>query len=135
MVDVDHFKRVNDQHGHVVGDRVLKMVARTLTASVRDGDTVVRWGGEEFLLLVTKADLSVLADLAERVRKLVEKAWVPLSGGEHLSVTVSVGGALVGPTEGSHEVVERADAMLFACKAAGRNCSRVEKDGQSSGGS
>lgn len=130
MVDVDHFKRVNDVHGHVVGDRVLKMVARTLAGSVRDGDTVVRWGGEEFLLLVTKADLPALSDLAERVRKLVEKAWVPLVGGEHLSVTVSVGGALVRASEGPREVVERADAMLFACKTAGRNCSRIERDGE-----
>ena len=121
MIDVDHFKRVNDAHGHGVGDRVLKMVARTLCGSVREKDAVVRWGGEEFLLLVPHTDLASLADLAERVRKLVEKAWVPLATGDHLSVTVSVGGALVRPEDGPSILVARADARLFECKAGGRN--------------
>ena len=121
MIDVDHFKRVNDAHGHGVGDRVLKMVARTLCGSVREKDAVVRWGGEEFLLLVPHTDLASLADLAERVRKLVEKAWVPLATGDHLSVTVSVGGALVRPEDGPSILVARADVRLFECKAGGRN--------------
>lgn len=121
MVDVDHFKKVNDTHGHGAGDRVLKMVARTLAASVREKDFVVRWGGEEFLLLVPNTDLASLNDLAERVRKLVERAWVPLPEGDHLSVRVSVGGALVRTTDGPNDLVARADARLFECKAAGRN--------------
>jgi len=121
MIDVDRFKAVNDTHGHGVGDRVLKMVSRTLVSSVREKDLVVRWGGEEFLLLVSSTDLSSLNDLAERVRKLVERAWVPLPDGKHLSVTVSVGGALVQSCDTPSTLVARADARLFDCKAGGRN--------------
>lgn len=124
MVDVDHFKRVNDVHGHLVGDKTLKTVARTLVASVREKDTVVRWGGEEFLLLLPNTDLAGLADLAERVRSLVEQAWVPLVQGQ-FSVTVSVGGALVRVGDRPEDLLARADARLFACKAGGRNQSQT----------
>lgn len=125
MVDVDHFKRVNDTYGHQVGDRVLKMVARTLVASVRDRDAVVRWGGEEFLLLIPQTEEKTLADLAERVRKLLTRGWVLLADGSHLSVTASIGGALVRPSDRPEDLIARADARLLACKAAGRNRSIV----------
>lgn len=121
MVDIDHFKRVNDTHGHALGDRVLRMVARTLAGCVRQNDTVVRWGGEEFLILVPRANEGALADLAERVRQLVERSWVSLADGGHLAVTVSVGGSLVQPEDRPADLVARADERLYRCKAAGRN--------------
>lgn len=120
MVDVDHFKRVNDNHGHGVGDKVLRMVAKTLAGCVRQHDTVVRWGGEEFLVLVRQADAPSLAALAERMRHLVAQGWVTV-GGEHLGVTVSVGGALARLDDRADDVVGRADARLFSAKEAGRN--------------
>jgi len=125
MIDVDHFKRVNDSHGHALGDKVLRMVARTLAGCVRQNDLVVRWGGEEFLVLLSRADEELLADLAERLRSLVEKGWVALADGGHLGVTVSVGGTLVGQGDGPEESVGRADRRLFACKEAGRNRCRT----------
>lgn len=120
LVDIDRFKAVNDTWGHGVGDRVLKMVARTLAGCVRPGDAVVRWGGEEFLVLVPEADSGVLADLAERMRQLVERSWVVV-GDEHLGVTVSVGGSLVRPGDRPSDLVARADQRLFDCKNSGRN--------------
>lgn len=120
LVDIDRFKAVNDTWGHGVGDKVLKMVARTLVGCVRVGDAVVRWGGEEFLVLVPEADAPLLADLAERMRQLVERSWVVVPD-DHLSVTVSVGGALVRPGDRPLELVARADQRLFECKNTGRN--------------
>jgi diguanylate cyclase (GGDEF)-like protein len=120
MVDVDHFKRVNDNHGHGVGDKVLKMVAKTIAGCVRQNDAAVRWGGEEFLVLVRQADALSLGALAERMRQLVAQGWVAV-GTEHLGVTVSVGGALARVDDRADDVVGRADARLFSAKQAGRN--------------
>jgi len=121
MVDIDLFKKVNDTWGHPVGDKVLKMVARTLAASVRKADAVIRWGGEEFLVLVAHPSPEGLADLAERIRQLVERGWVQAADGTHLGVTVSVGGALAAVGERPTDVVSRADGRLYECKATGRN--------------
>ena len=121
MVDVDHFKQVNDQYGHGVGDKVLRMVARTLAGCLRKGDTAVRWGGEEFLILVPRASASVVADLAERIRHLAERSWVALADGTQARVTVSVGGAQVRAGDTIESVADRADSRLYECKNAGRN--------------
>jgi two-component system cell cycle response regulator len=121
LIDIDRFKAVNDTHGHAVGDKVLKMVARTLGASLRQGDAVVRWGGEEFVILVSPTTLEQLADLAERLRQLVARSWVVLPEGGHLSVTVSVGAALVRQGEKAPDALARADTRLLTCKAQGRN--------------
>jgi len=121
LVDLDHFKSVNDTHGHGVGDRVLKMVARTLGAGVRPLDSVIRWGGEEFLILVPRTSAEALADLAERMRRLIEKGWIVLPDASHLRITASVGGSLVRSEDRAEDVVARADARLFECKDGGRN--------------
>lgn len=125
MVDIDFFKRVNDELGHAVGDKVLRMVARTIAGCVRNNDVAVRWGGEEFLVLVSGATPETLSALAERIRQLVGRGWVTYGNGAHRSVTVSVGGALVQPDDTSERAINRADERLFGAKAAGRNRSLV----------
>ena len=118
LVDIDHFKRVNDQHGHAVGDQVLQVVARALTASVRPYDIVVRWGGEEMLVVAPGVDTASAHSIAERMRAAVEACRVPGLP----EVTVSVGLDCMGPDEpdigGS---IRRADARLYEAKRSGRN--------------
>lgn len=125
MVDIDRFKEVNDNHGHALGDKVLRMVARTLAGCIRKNDAAIRWGGEEFVVLVCRATQETLADLAERMRLLVERGWVALADGSHLSVTVSVGGAMIRPEDTVEDLVSRADRRLYECKVGGRNRSQI----------
>jgi diguanylate cyclase (GGDEF)-like protein/PAS domain S-box-containing protein len=120
IVDIDHFKDVNDTHGHAFGDAVLIGVGQTLHGAVRAGDVVARWGGEEFAVLVEASEEAGLREAAERIRILVAQSEVRMSG---LSYTthVSVGGAL-GRTEDTAETLFiRADAALYEAKNSGRN--------------
>jgi diguanylate cyclase (GGDEF)-like protein/PAS domain S-box-containing protein len=119
LVDVDHFKRVNDAHGHAVGDAVLKMVARTLQGGVRSFDIVGRWGGEEFLAIVTNAPGDTLVVVAERMRALVAASSLrePVS----ISVTISIGAAAAGRGEPFADVIRRADENLYRAKERGRD--------------
>ncbi len=120
MVDVDHFKRVNDGWGHAVGDQVLHEIAVRLRACVRSGDLVGRWGGEEFLVLLQVADHDEALGIAERMRLAVCDHPVTSSGGD-LEVSVSQGVAIGhGDTTGAG-LVERADAAMYESKRAGRN--------------
>jgi two-component system cell cycle response regulator len=123
IVDVDHFKRVNDTYGHPAGDAVLQEVASRIAASVRTEDVVGRWGGEEFLVLAPHSDLQGAAALAERLRAGV--GAVPITAAEAvLSVTVSVGGATAcGAESGGRDddLLRTADANLYAAKTGGRD--------------
>ena len=132
FVDIDHFKRVNDTWGHHVGDKVLRMVAQSLSSTLRPLDAVCRWGGEEFVILVSNTDADGLAAQAERLRTLVEQSWVDHEG-EQIRVTVSFGGALVREGEDSVAVTVRADRQLYLSKDAGRNCIYIEGVKTSSG--
>jgi two-component system cell cycle response regulator len=126
MIDIDHFKRVNDTYGHPVGDKVLRAVAERLQASLRPFDTVARWGGEEFMVVMPEADEKVGRMVAERLRAAVEAAPIAVDGiGEPLHVTVSVGAAAAG-AKGfvPDELIRAADAALYRAKESGRN--RVE---------
>jgi diguanylate cyclase (GGDEF)-like protein len=120
-LDIDHFKAVNDRFGHAAGDTVLTAVARLLQASVRDGDTAVRLGGEEFLVLLPGADRGQALRRAEEMRRGVA-AVVHALGGERIQVTVSAGVA-VGPDDGTSTgtLLEAADRALYLAKAAGRD--------------
>lgn len=120
MADIDFFKRVNDTYGHQAGDRVLKMVAGTLSANVRTCDLVGRWGGEEFMIVVTHVDTHILGVLAEKLRMLVERSFVDVAG-EDIRVTISLGAALAMPGEVTEAVIQRADSMLYQAKESGRN--------------
>lgn len=129
MVDIDHFKRINDTHGHIVGDKVLKMVAKTLSHGLRSLDMVCRWGGEEFLVLLPNIRRPALARVAEKLRMLVEKSELRHQK-KAVRVTVCVGGAVVRMNDTVETIVNRADERLYTCKNHGRN--RVEAEGESS---
>ncbi len=120
VADIDHFKSVNDEYGHDVGDRVLAMVAATLSSAVRPLDAAVRWGGEEFILVCPNV-ADALASIAERVRTMVEKSWVELEDGRTLSVTISVGAAKAAKGDTLESIVARADKRLYEAKNSGRN--------------
>ncbi|GAA4987102.1 diguanylate cyclase [Kineococcus glutinatus] len=122
LLDVDHFKLVNDTHGHQAGDEVLCAVAAGLLEGTREGDTVARYGGEEFVVLLPGAGAEAAARRAEEIRARCEAARVPVGGDVRLSVTVSAGVAVF-PADGvdARGVLAAADAALYAAKAAGRN--------------
>ena len=127
MIDVDHFKRVNDQHGHPVGDEVLRMVAGVLNRMTRRGDLAARYGGEEFAVVVPQTSTYGLRTIAERLREAVERERVPLEEAE-LSVTVSIGGACIARFDSPGDaaaLVKLADHLLYRAKNAGRNRSEL----------
>jgi diguanylate cyclase (GGDEF)-like protein/PAS domain S-box-containing protein len=121
MMDIDHFKSVNDRYGHYVGDEALKMVARTLLNSSRSSDIIGRWGGEEFVAILPNATALRLLMSAERHRALVERSSLPLESGP-LTLTISAGATLVLPGDTPATLIKRADKLLYESKANGRNC-------------
>jgi diguanylate cyclase (GGDEF)-like protein/PAS domain S-box-containing protein len=121
FVDVDRFKQVNDTFGHQTGDRVLKMVAQTLLKNCRSFDLVGRWGGEEFVCVISKLkDRDQIMGIAERLRALVESAWVPLPECS-LHVTISLGVTLARLPDSPETLIHRADGLMYRSKSAGRN--------------
>ena len=121
MMDIDHFKAINDTYGHKAGDRVLQMVARTLRGATRSYDLVGRWGGEEFLAILTNTSLDDVSAIAERYRALVEQSDV-LEENRRLRVTLSLGATLANPDlDTASSLVARADELLYRSKNAGRN--------------
>jgi diguanylate cyclase (GGDEF)-like protein len=120
MSDIDHFKHVNDTYGHDGGDAVLKAVATSLRGAGRDGDTLARFGGEEFVLLLVGATADVAASVAERLRSRVAALRV-VSGQHSIGVTASFGVAQQAPGETWTSALERADAAMYRAKQGGRN--------------
>jgi diguanylate cyclase (GGDEF)-like protein len=117
LLDVDHFKLINDTHGHDVGDRVLREIGRTAREELRDTDVLGRWGGEEFLLIAPETTLPQGRALAERVRSRLSETRIL----DRLRVTVSIGVAGVSGDEGLKDVLRRADDALYQAKAQGRD--------------
>jgi len=121
LVDVDHFKKVNDTHGHQAGDCVLRMVAAALSGNIREIDYLFRWGGEEFLVLAPNTAGDGALALAEKLRIAVENASM-----ERLRVTISIGVTEIHSRDESFEkAIQRADAALYAAKENGRNQTRL----------
>lgn len=122
MMDIDHFKAVNDTYGHDVGDMILKMVARISREQVRDCDLVGRLGGEEFAVLCPDTHEEEGMTLAERLRKAIGDPRVPTSGGKLVSVTISIGCAGFSQETGNLEtLLKQADRALYAAKDGGRD--------------
>jgi diguanylate cyclase (GGDEF)-like protein len=121
MVDLDHFKQLNDTHGHPAGDRMLVECGRIFREAVRDIDTLARWGGEEFALLLPGTTLAQSKVVAERMRAGIE-ALVVIHQGTELRCTASVGLTEMLPADTLDQIIMRADQALYTSKMAGRNC-------------
>lgn len=119
--DIDHFKAINDTFGHNTGDHVLRMVAQTLRANIRESDTMGRWGGEEFLVLLQDINLPSLLALGEKLLNLVRQSHLVLPGKRTLATTISIGGTLVREDDTTESVVDRADRLMYQSKASGRD--------------
>jgi diguanylate cyclase len=129
LIDIDHFKRINDNYGHAAGDAILAMLGRVLTDCRRATDHVSRFGGDEFALLAVQCSEDQAKVIAERYRKRIALASLRY-GSERLQVTVSVGVARVDSESTSENVLERADHALYLAKESGCNCCRVFDDTQ-----
>jgi two-component system, cell cycle response regulator len=123
MADVDHFKQVNDTHGHYIGDRMLQEVARAIAGQCRDCDLPTRYGGEEFAIIVPDESAATALHLAERCRKEIERTCIIVKN-RAIHTTASFGVADASRAESSEALMKRADAAMYRAKAAGRN--RVE---------
>ncbi len=128
MIDVDHFKRFNDRHGHLMGDSVLGLIGATLKESIKGQDTAGRYGGEEFAVILPNTALSDATALADQIRKKIatRELRVRANGVRLGTVTISIGVAEYRAGEGSSSLIERADSCLYAAKRAGRNCTWKE---------
>jgi two-component system cell cycle response regulator len=133
MLDIDHFKRVNDNWGHAAGDAVLRELAQRVESQVRASDVAARYGGEEFVILLPGTEVEAAARLAERIRQAIAEAPIPLPNGETVTITASIGIAEAAPGPDIKDLktlgdslLARADVALYAAKSAGRDRVVVE---------
>jgi diguanylate cyclase (GGDEF)-like protein len=126
MLDIDHFKNINDTHGHAAGDSVIKAVADSIIDTTRQTDLAYRYGGEEFLVILNKSELAGASIIAERIRENIAALSIPIDneGNTLINVTVSIGGSCSSSSGNASELVKQADKVLYFAKNAGRN--RVE---------
>ena len=120
FIDIDHFKKINDTYGHDVGDRVLKMVASKLYANLRPFDFLGRWGGEEFLAVITNIDKTKLRFIANRFRRVIEQSSI-FTGEAVVKVTISIGATSAKSDENATALIKRVDNLLYKSKNTGRN--------------
>ena len=127
MIDIDHFKKVNDNYGHLVGDDVLRDVGQLLLETIRGSDIVARYGGEEFLMLLPETDDAGAETFAERIRAAMSVQEFNASAGTALMITASIGIAVfpAARIESVEDLLARADAALYRAKADGRNRVRM----------
>jgi diguanylate cyclase (GGDEF)-like protein len=124
LIDIDHFKSINDTFGHDQGDRVLVDFARLLQTNTRDSDLVARLGGEEFVVVVDNATLGTGLRIAERLRRMVENKTFPLIQGGTMNITISIGVTVSGTDKETFtrdQMIKAADVALYQAKHAGRN--------------
>jgi diguanylate cyclase (GGDEF)-like protein len=129
LLDIDHFKRINDTHGHAAGDAVLKAVARAIADQVRPMDMVARIGGEEFGVILPNCGAPFAQAAAERIREAVGRAYAVTADGRRLQATVSIGGAFAWAVLHADPVLwcERADHQLYRAKSEGRDRTCIEQ--------
>lgn len=127
MADLDQFKKINDTHGHLVGDHVLRIAAARMIAAARSGDEIGRYGGEEFLFVLANTDLQAAAIVAERVRRRVGGDAIRHHSAS-IQASLSLGIAQARDEDSVDDLIARADATLYAAKQAGRDCVMLEQD-------
>ena len=125
LIDLDHFKQVNDVYGHSAGDIVLQSVAETMRQEVRPYDLCCRYGGEEFLVILPSSNLEIATTIAERIRCSIEKLEIGVAPATHIHVTASIGVATLIPGENVDQLIARADEAMYVGKQQGRNCVNV----------
>lgn len=121
LADIDHFKLVNDTYGHLAGDEVLRQIANILSSAVRDFDTVCRFGGEEFIIVLRHTTSHVAIKVAERIRQSISENVIQYAG-KDINVTISQGIVVAAPGSDSMALLNKADMALYKAKAQGRNC-------------
>ncbi|TET14020.1 MAG: diguanylate cyclase [Actinobacteria bacterium] len=128
FIDIDHFKSINDNFGHRVGDKVLKMVAMVLLKNIRSFDTVGRWGGEEFIVIVLNVNKKRLMKIANKLRILVQSSNFPLRRKNSIiRVTISIGAVISQPIDTVKSLIQRADKLMYNSKISGRNKVSIEE--------
>ncbi len=120
FIDIDHFKNLNDSYGHLAGDKVLRFIANTMRHNLRATDSCGRWGGEEFLVLILDINLEDGKIVAEKIRRLVEKAKIQ-DGNRNLGVTISIGASVSHPDDTVESIIQRTDELMYKSKQNGRN--------------
>jgi len=120
LLDLDHFKKINDTHGHLVGDTTLKRVAHLIRDRVRQDELLARYGGEEFAVVLPETDLGGALSFAEMIRRQIEEYSFTFDG-QDISVTVSIGVATMGPDDDADALIGETDTQLYRAKSAGRN--------------
>ena len=120
VLDIDHFKKFNDTYGHKTGDKVLKSVAATVSNSIRVSDYIFRYGGEEFVVILSRINKETTKTLSEKIRREVERDYF-VDGDNELKVTMSIGAAIITPEDTEASLFERADKALYQAKQNGRN--------------
>ena len=120
MIDIDNFKQINDKYGHVAGDKILVFIAHTLKKTLRDGDKVFRYGGEEFVVILNRIDTQNCIKIANRILQLISTNKLVYKN-DTIQVTVSAGGTKFIPGDTPESILERADKALYEAKKAGKN--------------
>lgn len=122
MIDIDYFKRINDEHGHLVGDEVLIAVGHLIEQTIGELGSVARWGGEEFLVVFSHSDLAEVESCVERLVRVVKEAKFDVLDGQIVETSVSVGLSVYEPDDSIDALITRADDALYVAKKSGRNC-------------
>lgn len=125
FIDIDHFKKFNDNYGHDVGDKVLKFIAQTFIANSRPFDLYGRWGGEEFIGIIRNVNRLELEQIGSRLRKLVENSYI-IHEDNKLLVTISIGATVFKENDTIETLFKRADTLLYMSKKNGRNCLTID---------
>ncbi|OGF51183.1 MAG: diguanylate cyclase [Candidatus Firestonebacteria bacterium RIFOXYA2_FULL_40_8] len=125
FIDIDNFKNINDTFGHETGDKVLRMVAKTISKNIRSFDTVSRWGGEEFLVILEKIDKAELISIAEKIHMLVGRSML-LVDNRPIRVTISTGATMAEKGDNSKSLIARADKLMYKSKVDGKD--RITSD-------
>ncbi|MBE3094383.1 MAG: diguanylate cyclase, partial [Actinobacteria bacterium] len=122
FIDIDHFKEINDNFGHNVGDEILKIVSKTLFRNIRSFDTVGRWGGEEFVVLIHNTEIDMLEKTASKLRSLVNaSSYYHQESNKHITVTISIGATISRTGDKPKDIINRADSLMYQSKKTGRN--------------